>query len=112
MPLEAASEIEKLRLNWRQFIKDAPGGVSRTPAAALLRSARPKSIEDNVVVLSFRYPLHRDNMEKSDNQKVAEKIISNFLGRACRVRCIHEAEPDHLVKAALKIGQIVDTADK
>jgi len=44
-PLESGSTIEQLRLNWRQLIKGAPSSISRTPAAALLRSATPKAIE-------------------------------------------------------------------
>jgi len=112
-PPEPGSEIERLRLNWRQFIKEAPSGISRTPAAALLRSAKPKAIEKDTVVLSFKYPLHKENMEKSDNQEIAEKIISGFLGRSCRVRCIYEPEDNHLVEEVLKIGaQIIDSEEK
>jgi DNA polymerase-3 subunit gamma/tau len=111
--LEAGTEIEQLQSNWRRFIMEAPGGIGRTPAAALLRSARPKAIEDNTLVLSFKYPLHKENMEKLDNQKTAEKIISSFLGRSCRVRCIYEPENNHLVKAALRMGaQIIDAEEK
>jgi DNA polymerase-3 subunit gamma/tau len=112
-PLEAGSEIERLQLNWRKFIMEAPDGTGRTPAAALLRSARPKAIEDDTIVLSFKYPLHKENMEKLDNQKTAEKIISSFLGRSCRVRCVYEPENNHLVKAALRMGaQIIDAEEK
>jgi len=112
-PPEPGSEIERLRLNWRQFIKEAPPGISRTPAAALLRSAKPKAIEKDTVVLSFKYPLHKENMEKSDNQEIAEKIISGFLGRSCRVRCIYEPADNHLVEEVLKIGaQIIDAEEK
>jgi len=110
---EAGNEIERLRLKWRQLINDAPGGIGRTPAAALLRSAIPKAIEDNTVILSFKFPLHKENMEKLDNQKVAEKIVSYCLGRTCLVRCIYEAESNHLVRAAQKIGaQIIDVEEK
>ena len=91
---------------------EAPDGIGRTPAAALLRSARPKAIEDDTIVLSFKYPLHKENMEKPDNQKTAQKIISSFLGRSCRLRCVYEPENDHLVKAALRMGaQIIDTEE-
>ncbi len=111
-PPEAGSEIERLRLNWRKFIMEAPSGTGRTPAAALLRSAIPKAIEDDTLVLSFKYPLHKENMEKLDNQKTAEKIISGFLGRPCRVRCVHEPENNHLVKAALRMGaQVIDAEE-
>ena len=112
-PAEPGSEIERLVQNWRQVIKQAPGGIGRTPAAALLRSATPKAIEDNTIVLSFKYPVHKENMEKIDNQKIAEKIIGNFLGRSCRVRCVYEPDDNHLVQAALKMGaKIIDTEEK
>ncbi len=110
---EAGDEVARMKLNWRRFIQEAPGGIGRTPAAALLRSAIPKSVEDNVVVISFKFPLHKDNMEKLENQKIAEQIISSFLGRSCQVRCVYEPEDNHLVRAAQKIGaQIIDVEEK
>jgi len=112
-PPEASTELEQLKQNWRQFIKEAPPEVSRTPAAALLRSARPKAIEENIIVLSFKYPLHKEHMEKPENQQIAEKIVSHFLKRTCRVRCVYEPEHNHLVEEALKIGaQIIDAEEK
>ncbi|MBL7126684.1 MAG: DNA polymerase III subunit gamma/tau [Dehalococcoidales bacterium] len=114
VPASASDEeIEHLQLNWLKFIRDAPPSMSRTPAAALLRSARPKTIENNTVILSFRFPLHKENMEKTENQKIAEQIISNFLGHACRVRCVYEPEANHLIEEALKIGaQIIESEEK
>lgn len=107
------SEIKHLQSNWRQCLKDAPPNISRTPAAALLRSAKPKSIEADTIVLSFKYPLHKENMEKIENQQIAEKIIGAFLGRTCRVRCVYEPEDNHLVEEVLKIGaQIIDVEEK
>jgi len=109
----SGEEIDYLKLNWLKFIRDAPPSMSRTPAAALLRSAKPKAIENNTVILSFKFPLHKENMEKMDNQKIAEQIISNFLGRACRVRCVYEPEANHLIEEALKIGaQIIESEEK
>jgi len=65
------------------------------------------------VVLAFRYNIHKENMEKPENQQVAEKIVSNFLGRSCRVRCIYEPEDNHLLQEALKMGgQIIETEEK
>ncbi|MBU2535319.1 MAG: DNA polymerase III subunit gamma/tau [Chloroflexota bacterium] len=114
IPTEAGGEeIENLQLNWLKFIRDAPSSMSRTPAAALLRSAKPKAVENNTIILSFKFPLHKENMEKTDNQQIAEQIISNFLGRACRVRCVHEPEANHLIEEALKIGaQIIESEEK
>jgi len=114
-PPEPGSEIERLRLNWRQVIEQAPADTKKTPAIAILRSAgvKPVSIDDDTVVLAFRYPLHKENMEKIENQRVVQKIISNFLGRSCHVHCIYKPEDNHLVEAALKMGaQITDVEEK
>jgi len=114
-PLEAGSELEQLRINWKRVIDQAPEDTKRTPAIAILRSAgvKPVALEDNTVVLAFRYPYHKEQIEKMENQRVAEKIIGNFLGHSCHVRCIYETEDNHLLKAALKMGaQIIDTEEK
>jgi len=109
---ESGDEIERLRTNWRKFIREAPPELGRTPASALLRSATPKSIEGNTLVLSFKFPMHKENMEKPDNQQVAEKIISSFLGRSCRVRSVYEPEDNHLIEEALKMGaRIIDAEE-
>ena len=114
-PPEPGSEIEQLRLNWKQMIQQAPEDTKRTPAIAILRSAgvKPVSFEDDVVVLTFRYPYHKEQIEKPENQRVVEKIIGNFLGRSCHVRCSYEPEDNHLLKAALKMGaQIINVEEK
>jgi len=114
-PPEPGSEIEQMRLNWKQVIEQAPENIKRTPAIAILRSAgvKPVAIEDDTIVLAFRYPYHKEQIEKPENQQIAEKIIGNFLGRPCHVRCIYEPEDNHLLRAALKMGaQIIDVEEK
>ena len=92
----------------------APADIKRTNAIALLRSAgiKPVAIEDDTVVLAFRYNIHKENMEKPENKKVAEKMISSFLGRPCQVRCTHEPKNNHLVKAALQMGAQVTSVEE
>jgi len=113
-PPEPGSEIEFLKQNWKQIIEKAPADTQKTPAVAFLRSSgKPVAFEDNTVVLAFKFSIHKDNMEKPQNQQVAEKIISSFIGHPCRVRCIFQPEDNHLVEAALKIGaQIIDVEEK
>jgi len=113
-PPQPGNEIEQLRLNWRQVIGQAPEDTKRTPAIAILRSAgvKPVAFENDTVVLAFRYPLHKEKIEEPENQQVAEKIISNFLGRSCQVRCIYEPESNHLVQAAKKMGAQVTSVEE
>ncbi len=112
---QLGSEIERLQLNWKLLIAQAPEETQKTPAVAILRSAgvKPVAIENDTVVLAFKYPIHKEKMEKPENQQVVEQIISNFLGHPCHVNCIHEPEDNHLLRAALKMGaQITDTEEK
>jgi len=113
-PPEASDELGKLKISWKQVIEQAPEDTRRTPAMAILRSAgvKPVKIEDNTVVLSFKFPLHKENLEKAENKQVAEKIIACFLNHPCRIRCIHEPENDHLLRAALKMGAQVTSVEE
>ena len=114
-PPELHSEIERLRMNWKQVIEQAPDELKRTPAVAILRSAgvKPVAIEsDNTVVLAFRYPIHKERLETAENQQVVRTIISNFLGHDCQVRCVHEPEDNHLVDAVKKIGAQVTKVEE
>jgi DNA polymerase-3 subunit gamma/tau len=112
--LNGGTELERLKLNWKQVIDLAPPDTKKTSALAILRSAGidPLSIDNDIVVLAFRHKNHKELMEKAENLKVAEKILSNFLGRSCRVSCVQE-DNNHLLKAALKMGaQIIDQEEK
>ncbi len=111
-PPEAGSAIAQLRLNWKQVIEQAPLDTKKTPAIAILRSAgvKPLSFESNTVVLAFRYPYHKEQIEKVENQKVAERIISNYFGYPCHISCV--LEDNHLLREALKIGKLIDTEEK
>ena len=111
---ELHNEIERLRLNWRQVIEQAPENVKRTPAIAILRSAgvKPVAIEGDTVVLAFRYPIHKEKMETVENQQVVKEIISNFLGHPCQVRCVYEPEDNHLVEAAKRMGAQVTSVEE
>ncbi len=114
-PPPPGSEIERISANWKQIIEQAPEDTRRTPAIAILRSAgiRVVSLEDDTVVLSFKYAYHKEQIEKLENQRTAEKILSHFLGHPCHIRCIYEPEANHLLKAALNMGaQIIDTEEK
>ena len=107
--LAAGSAIEQLQSQWRKIINESPGGMSKTLAAALLRNARPLSIENDTIVVSVGHQYHKEKMDILENQKTAEKIVSNFMGRPCKVRCVYEPENNHLVKAALRMGaKIID----
>ena len=104
--LEEDSKLEYLKSNWRQVIEQAPESIKRTAAVAILRSAgvQPIAIDGDTVVLTFRYPYHKEKIEEMENRKITAEILSNFLGHSCQVHCVYEAEVNHLVREAQKIG--------
>jgi len=111
-----ATELERLKTNWKQVIGQAPEDTRRTPVAAILASAgiKPVAIEHDTIVLASRYPIHKQLIEKAANREIAEKIMSSFLGYPCHIRCVYQPdEYRHLVKAALEMGaQIIDIEEK
>lgn len=114
-PIEINSEIERLRANWRDVMEQAPDEVRRTSAIAILRSAgvKPIAIEDDTVILAFKYPIHKEKMETAENQRAARVVFGSFLGRPCQVRCVYEPEDNHLVEAAKRFGaQITSVEEK
>jgi DNA polymerase-3 subunit gamma/tau len=113
-PPEPNSDIERLRRNWKQVIEQAPDELKRTPAVAILRSAgvKPVAIEDDTVVLAFKYPIHKERLETAENQQVTRTIISKYLGHDYQVRCVHEKEDTHLVDAVKKMGaKVINTEE-
>ncbi len=112
---EPGSQLEHLRLNWRQVIEQAPESIKRTPAVAILRSAgvKPIALEDDTVTLTFRYSYHKDKIEELENKRITAEVISKFLGHPCQVRCVYEPEENHLVREAQKMGaQIINMEEK
>lgn len=111
-PTDDTADIVRLQQNWRQVIAEAPAETRKTKALAMLRSAgvTPVSIEDDTVTLSLRHAFFKEQLEDLENQKVVEKVISSYLGRPCRVRCV--AAENHLVREALRQGaELADTVD-
>jgi DNA polymerase-3 subunit gamma/tau len=111
---ELHNEIERLRVNWKQLLAEAPAAIKRTNAIAILRSAdvKPVTIEGDTVVLDSKYEFYKEQIERPENLTIAEEIISNFLGRRCRVRCIHKPEDNHLVEAVKKMGAQVTSIEE
>jgi len=111
-PLEAGSVGERLKQEWRHVLDQVPSDLRKSPALAILRSAgvQPVGFENGVVVLSFRYAYLKEKLEEMENQRVAEKVLSSFIGQNCRIQCV--LENNHLVKEALKMGaEIIDVEE-
>ena len=111
----AGSPLEQLTANWHIIVQQVPDTIRRSAAVAMLRSAgiKPIAIEDDIVVLSFKYAYHREKIEEIENKKIAAGLISQFMGKPCQIKCIYEPEENYLVREAQKLGaQIIDVEDR
>ena len=115
--------LEQIKVNWRKMLDEIPSDVKKTRSVALLRSSCvPMALEGDTITLGFRYDIHREAMEVTENRRIAEEVIGRFLGCPCHIRCVltpideearQRAVKGHLVKAALEIGaKIIDVEER
>ena len=112
-PLAAGSVPERLRVEWRTVIDQAPADTKKSNALAILRSGgvRPVLFENDTLTLSFRQSFFKEKLEEIENHRVVEKIFSNYLGHTCRVQCILE-NGNNPMKEALKLGAQIEVEEQ
>ncbi len=102
------SELERLRQkNWSQLAKELPQRIPNSSyVGALINQALIKSVDDDIVTLSFEHEIWQQNMNKPENKKVAEGLLGSVLHRVCRVTTVHEpkAKKEHLAEAVRRAG--------
>ncbi|MCU0495615.1 MAG: DNA polymerase III subunit gamma/tau [Chloroflexaceae bacterium] len=109
------SALERLEAVWPDVLRDVRPRDKMLQA--LLNSVRPEDVEGNIIVLRAASQFHKDNVEKMQNRRILEEVLSKHMGAAFGVRCtieardevrdirgqIREARKDSLVKAAINI---------
>jgi DNA polymerase-3 subunit gamma/tau len=112
---EIPQDIDYLRSRWRDFIKSLRGEGSSGNLDAFLRSAcDPVALDDDTLVLGFRYPFHKEKIEDAKYRHLVEKKLKEVFGRPYKIRCIlvdskkevpSRARPQNpVIKAALEMG--------
>jgi DNA polymerase-3 subunit gamma/tau len=112
---EISQDIDYLRGRWREFIKSLRGEGSGGNLDAFLRSAcNPIALEDDTLVLGFRYPFHKEKIEDGKYRHLVEKKLKEVFGRPYKIRCIlvdskreipsQTRTQNPVVKAALEMG--------
>lgn len=55
---------------------------------ALLRSARPKGLEDGTLTLEVFYKFHKERLETVKNRHLLQKVLKELSGIPLKVRCV------------------------
>ena len=78
----------------------------------LKSGGRPIKIEDNTVVLAFEKSIFKENIEKTENLRIVEKIVSDYLEHPCKILCVLEERKDPLVDKLKKMGAKVTSVEE
>ncbi len=105
----SGATIEALRSRWKQLIAEV--NTVNKPAAALLRSCHPYSIESDIVRIKADHDLFRERLNDPKNRDVVTATLNQLLNGKFVVQVFTgqpEQEPDPnddpLLKAARKLG--------
>jgi PIN like domain len=99
-----SSETEYLRSNWKRMIEESPPEFKKSNVLAIFRtgSIKPLSIVGDFVTLSCRQQFFKEKLEESENFKIVQIIISNFLGRPVSVKIVYE--PPHRILPTVELS--------
>ena len=80
---------------------------------AFLRSARPREIRYNMLVVEAFYPFHKDRLEEEKNKRVVEMVLAKVFGVDLVFKCVlaKEKRPPIVVKTEEDIKPVLQTGD-
>jgi DNA polymerase-3 subunit gamma/tau len=87
-PVQAQDDdtaLGKIRERWNVVIEELKRLRSAT-TAGLLEAARPVRCEQDLLVVGFQYPVHRDLWDRGDHKQRLSAALQNVFGQTLRVR--------------------------
>ena len=109
---ETSSEMESIRIRWKEVVAAAKGMGSRGNLDALLRSAcEPIEVKDDTIVLGFYYDFHKEKIEDPKYRTMVEAKVLEIFGKPYKIRCQlterKTKQRGHVVDAALRMGATI-----
>ena len=98
--------LDLVQEKWREFVAQ----VSRinSSVGALIKSARPLSVDGNAIVLEVSYKFHKERLESSANLKIVEKALREVFDCRSTIKCfVCQKEASDLTDLNIKIPQNV-----
>ncbi len=114
--------LEGLQDAWGDIVADIKRTSKRI--AAIATDCPPVMLEDDTVTLCARSTFHRQEMESDQAKQLVGEVVSEALGKQCRVRCVMTPETpkrdsvekdlqqlteDPIIKAGLELGGKIGT---
>ncbi len=68
---------------------------------ALLNSAYPVAVRDDLITLGCNAEFHRDKLSEDKRRGLVEDVLSQVLGVSCRVQCVVDREAEERARAQI-----------
>jgi len=110
--------LKRLQDNWTEILAEIK--TRNMHVEAILKDCQLAAVEGDVVVVSARYPFHKEKLEEDRSKELVAQAVSVIMREPCRIKCIltpegnkqqpksreklQAAADDPLVKAALEMG--------
>ncbi|HEY5037747.1 MAG TPA: hypothetical protein VIJ93_01600, partial [bacterium] len=80
-PAEAEKnpEMAKLKSQWMELLEKV--GAQKSSLKGILVDTRPKKLEEGTLVLACKGPFHLEQISKSENKVLVEKLLEEIVGR-------------------------------
>lgn len=75
----SSPEFSKIKGRWREILEKVAG--QKKALEAILRDTHPKKMDEDTLVLACLGPFHQEQMAKTENKIIVEKILEEETGR-------------------------------
>ena len=97
-PPPVDDELADFQARWQRFVNSPPAEYRRSMILALVSSGvKPVALEADTVTLGFLHVKIKEKAEEDRNLKQLAAIVGELRGKPCQVRCVHQAEAEHMV---------------
>lgn len=82
----ASGDMASLKTMWTEVLNDVK--VHNPSLSIFLKVAHPMTLEENRIVLGFKYPFHAETVSEMRNKQAVERALSTVLSRPVTIDCI------------------------
>ena len=97
-PPSGDDELADFQASWQRFVNNPPAEYRRSIILALVSSGvKPVMLQADTVTLGFLHVKIKEKAEEDRNIKLLTAIVGELRGKPSQVRCVHQAEAEHIV---------------
>jgi DNA polymerase III subunit gamma/tau len=97
-PPAGVDELADFQERWQRFVNSPPAEYRRSMILALVSSGvKPVALDEDSLTLGFLHIKIKEKAEEDRNLKLLTTIAGEIRGKPSRVRCVHQAEAEHMV---------------